>query len=186
MSENENKPERPDPVLQPMRIVQVAESELSQPGMSGPPIATPTNPKGKKLVMSKKDIEAAARAKAESEPTLKPKPNMNIPYNFPGPDTITIDNSARNARANRNVEQLAEYDEDWLAKTGGQPVARAWLQTAVSISEFISSEASFTPQKIRGLTMSWFPEGLKCQIKTHKNTGVFFIPSANVKIMEFR
>jgi hypothetical protein len=176
---DDTKPVRPEPVLQKMRIVQVPDS----PAPAGAPVVTPTNPTGKKLVMSKKEIEAAKRAES------KAKPNMGIPYVFPDANTNTTpgpDDSIRNARSNRNVEQLPDYDEAWLKSMGGEAVSRAWLQTAVSISGFIGSESSFTSQNINGLTMTWKNETLICQIKKTNGTKVFVVPSANVKIMEFR
>jgi hypothetical protein len=187
MSE-ETKPPRKEPVLQPMRVVNVdgPAPSLGMPVNLNIPDPKPGSkiPVEKKaLVRSKKEIEAAQRSES------KAKPNMGIPYVFPDANTNTTpgpDDSIRNAKSNRNIEQLPDYDEEWLESTGGEPVSRAWLQTAVSISGFIGSESSFTSQNINGLTMTWKNETLICQIKKTNGTKVFVVPSANVKIMEFR
>lgn len=185
---SDTKPPRPEPVLQPMRIVQVDGPAplLGMPTNLNIPDPKPGSkiPVEKKaLVRSKKDIEK------EQREINKSKPNMNIPYNFPGSDTnttIATHDLARNNRVALNSEQSPDYDEAWLKSIGGIPVSRAWLQTAVSISGYVSSESSFTSQNIHGLTMAWKNETLYCQIIAKGVAKIFVIPSANVKIMEYR
>jgi hypothetical protein len=178
MSDELEKPARPEPKLQPMRIVQVPDTPVipTAPGRE----VTPNNPTGKKLVMSKKEIEAAKRAKA--------KPSGNIPFihtdAVPTRDQILMGDAERNSRLARNIEQAPEIDTEWLKEIGGEPTELAWLQTAISVSGFISSDTTLSSQKIRGLSMSWMGDGLRCQIKNHKGCKQFFIPAANVKIFE--
>ncbi len=184
---SETKPQRPEPVLQPMKIVQVSgpAPSLGMPANVNIPDPKPGSKlpvEKKSLVRSKKEIEAEQR---------RAKPNAGIPYNFPGPETNTaivgsdLDRN-KSARINLNAEQQPEYDEQWLECIDGIPVSRAWLQTAVSISGYISSEGSFTSQNIRGLTMTWKDGSLWCQIIAKGIPKTFLIPSANIKIMEFR
>lgn len=167
---------RKEPVLQPMRIVQV-DGPQPQLGLPSSPDSTPTNPTGKKLVKSKKEIEAEQRTQA------KPKP-LKTSVEIANSNAEIISNLDRNAKIARNVEQAPEYDLDWVKSTGGELVLVAFLQTSVSYSGYISGEQSFSAQKIRGLTMSWTNEGLRCLIKSIHGTKSFLIPGANVKLME--
>ncbi len=170
---------RKEPVLQPMRVVQV-EGPQPMLGMPAPGRdVAPNNPTGKKLVKSKKDIEAEARAQSKpvSKPLLSPTEIANI-------NATRINDLDRNTKLARNQEQAPEYDLGWLKETGGQLVTIAWLQTAISISGYISSESTFSPQKIRGLTMSWKSDGLLCKIQNQSGTKILLIPAANVKAME--
>lgn len=171
------KPPRKEPIMQPMRVVQVPESPVS--AVSTSVDKTPNNPTGKKLVKGKKEIEAEIRMK--SKPVAKPiLPAHVIAEN----NARLIDDLDRNTKTGRNVEQAPDYDLDWVKETGGRLITIAWLQTAVSVSGFISSESTFSPQKIRGLTMSWSTDGLLCKIDNTNGVKILLIPSANVKIME--
>lgn len=177
MSE-ETKPTRKEPVMQPPRIVQV---DGPQPQLGMPADAIPTNPTGKKLVKSKKEIEAEERARAV--PVTK---KILSPVEIAEINARRIEDLDRNARTTRNSEQAPEYDMEWFKLVGGTLVTIAWLQTAISVSGYISSETTMSPQKIRGLTMSWNPElgGLLCKVTTVTGSKTLLIPSANVKAME--
>lgn len=175
------KVDRPEPKLQPMRIVQVpdlpAVAVQPAPGRE----VTPNNPTGKKLVMSKKELEAAKRAEQKS------KPNGNIPFIHtdvvPSYEDIMRNDADRNTKLARNQEHISEIDESWLKEVGGRSVSIAWLQTAVSVSGFVSSETTFSSQKIRGLTMSWTTDGLLCKIDNVSGIKILLVPAANVKCM---
>jgi len=217
---SDEKQERPTPELQPMKIVDTggpmpvlgmpAQATEVNLDVAGPNVSS-HNPKGVRLVMGKREIEAKKRLaglksgaivappvinnpvlESQVDDTLqlrpapgpKAAPNSNIPYVFPeaAPGTTTFD---RNAKKFRNINNAPEYDEQWLEIMDGAPVSRAWLQTAVSISGFINSEASFNSQQIHGLTMVW-NNGLYCKIKNNNGSKCFFVPEANIKILEFR
>lgn len=172
---SDEKP-RPEPILQPMRVVQVPDLP---PVSSAIPSVTPNNPTGKKLVMGKKEIEAATRAK---------KPKAPTPFVYKSDQEVQASNLARIDDLDRNTKtgvvenQLPEYDWDWINSIEGKHVSIAWLQTPISISGFVSSETTMSPQKIRGLSMVWNGEDLLFKIEN--TNGVFkgFIPGANVKL----
>jgi hypothetical protein len=183
------KPPRKEPVLQPMRVVQVPDVPVTSVSTSPVPNkeAVPTDDKGNKLVMGKKEYEKIKKAKA-------------VPYHKPITPTASIveanakiiEDLDRNAKLGRNsAEQAPEYDYDWLKKVGGKHAVIAWLQTPISVSGFISSESTFSPQKIRGLTMSWqnneseYGQGLLYKIENTNGNMVHFIPSSNVKDVGF-
>ncbi len=174
MSE-EIKPQRPEPVLQPMKIVQVDESTIPKQ----PEGDVPRDAKGKKLVMSKKEIEAKKLQASAPKPSLLHRSEAIVQAN-----QQVISDLDRNAKSARNDNQAPEFDEEWLAKIGGRIVHVAWLQTSVSISGYVSSETTFSPQKIMGLTMSWSNDGLLCKIDNNRNPSIeILIPAANVKCM---
>ena len=208
---SDEKPSRPIPELQQMKIVQVdgpapqlgMPSQTIEPNLNtAGPNVNAMNPKGVRLVMSKRELDAKKRleglksGKIVAPPVVNnpaplpeeqhPAPNVNIPYVFPEAPagTTTYD---RNAKAFRNREKAAYFNEDWIQNyPEAKVVSRAWLQTPVSISGFVSSEASFNSQQIHGLTMVWENNSLICEIKNPQGTKTFLVPEANVKILEFR
>ncbi len=183
---DETKPSRPEPKLQPMRIVNVPETNTpSEPSV----VPGLTNDKGKKLVLGKKEYEMKKANKAKQKPNIK-QSNYHMPLKsdqqIQEANNKVIDDLDRNAKLNRAQEDFApEYDTSWLTTMGGTQVTVAWLQTAISVAGFISSETTLSnaSQKIRGLTMTWVNDSLWCSINNSNGKKLLIIPAANVKCM---
>lgn len=169
--------ERPEPVLQPMKIIQAPETPEFKPPTDSEGNPIPLDRKGKKLVMSKKEYEAAKAAKPKA-------PILIASDAVIAANREVISNLDRNAKVTSNDNQAPEFDQEWLKEVGGKPVSVAWLQTGVSVSGYVSSETTFSPQKIKGLTMSWGVDGLLCKIDNKRIASItLLIPAANVKIL---
>jgi hypothetical protein len=192
MSDQEQPKQRPEPVLQPMRVVHVdgpqalpfnptLDIQLDQSAPGQAPARTPLNPTGKKLNMSKREIEAVKRFKAKAPQAIPIKSEAEILES----NARRIDDLDRNTRTGITPDLMPKYDYDWLESVGGKHVSTAWLQTAISISGFVNSESTFAYNKIKGMTMSWFPDGLMCIIDNSSGIKEIFVPSANVKCLVF-
>lgn len=183
MSDNNDeqsvKPPRKEPVLQEMRIVQVAEQPVT--AVSTSVDRTPNNPKGIKLVQSKKEREAAEKAKTRL--TKSPLPIIKTTEQIIEANNARIDGLDRNAKIDRGAQQPLEWDLEWLKATKGVHIKTAWLQTAFSIANFVSSADVLDPYRMKGLTMSWRPDGLYCVITNNYGSKKFLVPPGNIKAM---
>jgi hypothetical protein len=196
MSQDETIPSdaRPEPVLQPMKIVGeyvpapvfnpgVIEDGTAAPGQ--PPARTAHNPLGKKLNMSRREIEAAARMKARPPNPFPIKSTEEIQL----ANQTRIDDLDRNTRSGDVRVSGPVYDMDWLDNVGGLHITTAWVHSAISISGFVSSETTLTATnlKLQGLTMSWQQDlgGLLCKIQHTGGIKMILIPAANIRYMTF-
>ncbi len=158
---------RPEPVFQPMRIVDASKTSTPTPP-AGPSV--PVDKKGKPLVRSKKEIEAEKKAALKpSRPVPTPPPAIPAPPEF--------DRNRKPAAV--MYEESEEMPDEWTA-AGYSRVFRAWLQTPIDISGVLSSETTFVPgAKLPGLVMANDGKCLHIKVK-----GMWIsVPHANVKCM---
>ena len=170
---------RPVPQLQPMRIVQVSESQPAE----NVDLKDPSNQvlkSGKKVVMSKKELE-----KLEAEKAKKPAANKPIIPNHLRAETVLMSTEERNLqnaqRIEGNYSRKSEpvYPEEWA---GLPRVYRAWLQTPISVSGIFSSESTLTSDKFEGLVMTVKDGFLVIRYKDSEHG----TPLANVKHLIFK
>ena|ERR1700722_14224418 len=161
---------RPEPTFQPMRIVDA--SKTSNPNPAPAAASAPVDSKGKKLVRSKKEIEAEKKSVKPNRPIPTPATAIPAPPEFD-----------RNAKpATVQYEESSEFPSEW-SSNGYTRVYRAWLQTPIDISGVLSSETTFVPGlKLPGLVMASDGKELFIKVK-----GLFIsVPYANVKCMVYK